>query len=38
MSYDHTGVYLFTDNSPVKIDDHGEYHFRNLREEPPVVA
>ena len=38
MGNDHSGVYLFTGNFPVKIADHGEYHFQNLREEPSVVA
>ncbi|AHC14098.1 hypothetical protein L21SP2_0671 [Salinispira pacifica] len=26
MSYDHSGVYLFTGNFPVEIAYHGEYH------------
>jgi len=38
MSYDHPSVYLFTDSFPVEIADHGEYHFRNFREEPSVMA
>ena len=38
MGNDHSGVYLFTGNFPVEIADHGEYHFRNFREEPSVVA
>jgi hypothetical protein len=38
MSYDYSGVYLFTGNFPVEIADHGEYHFRNFREESSVMA
>ena len=38
VGYDHTDVYLFTGNFPVKIADHGEYHFRNFREESSVMA
>jgi hypothetical protein len=38
MGYDHSSDYFFTGNFPVEIADHGEYHFRNLREEPSVVT
>jgi len=38
VGYDHSSDYFFTGNCPVEIADHGEYHFRNFREELSVVA